>query len=169
LEHIEVENRKMLEKLALEYSLFGTFAFILVFILLMVGLLLAFVIAISDKWEELEYNSKYSSKWFKTSIKAVTVVTVLVGITILDMMLFSGIKIKFTELSTYYNIHNSPSNVTEYYKIEQKDDLLDLKLKDKYRDLGMLQEQAKAKIIKEDDKVYQVEYQGNQFEVKKGE
>lgn len=157
----------MLEKLALEYSLFGTFAFVLVFILLMVGLLLAFVIAISDKWEELEYSSKYSSKWFKTSIKAVTVVTVLVGITILDMMLFSGIKIKFTELSTYYNIHNSPSNVTEYYKIEQKDDLLDLRLKDKYRDLGMLQEQAKAKIVKEDDKLYQVEYQGNQFEVKK--
>jgi hypothetical protein len=159
----------MLEKLSLEYSLFGTYAVILVFILLMVGLLLAFIIAISDKWEELEYSSKYSSKWFKISIKAVTVVTVLVGITILDMMLFSGIKIKFTELSTYYNIHNSPSNVTEYYKIKQKDDLLDLRLKDKYRDLGMLQEQAKAKIIKEDDKVYQVEYQGNQFEVKKGE
>lgn len=155
----------MLEKLALEYSTFGTFAVILVFILLMVGLLLAFIIAISDKWEELEY----SCERFKTVIKATMGVTVLVGITILDMMLFFGIKIKFTELSTYYNIHNSPSNVTEYYKIEQKDGLLDLKLKDKYRDLGMLQEQAKAKIVKEDDKVYQVEYQGNQFEVKKGE
>lgn len=153
----------MLEKLALEYSLFGTFAFVLVFILLMVGLLLAFLIAISDKWEELEY----SSKRLKPAIKAVTVVTVLVGATILEMMLFFGIKIKFTEISTYYNIHNSPSNVTEYYKVERKDDLLDLKLKGKYRDLGMLQEQAKAKIVKEDDKVYQVEYQGNQFEVKK--
>lgn len=42
-----------------------------------------------------------------------------------------------------------------------------MKLKGKYRDLGMLQEQAKAKIVKEDDKAYQVEYQGNQFEVKK--
>ena len=153
----------MLEKLALEYSLFGTFAFVLVFILLMVGLLLAFLIAISDKWEELEY----SSKRLKPAIKAVTVVAVLVGATILEMMLFFGIKIKFTEISTYYNIHNSPSNVTEYYKVERKDDLLDLKLKGKYRDLGMLQEQAKAKIVKEDDKVYQVEYQGNQFEVKK--
>lgn len=153
----------MLEKLALEYSLFGTFAFVLVFILLMVGLLLAFLIAISDKWEELEY----SSKRLKPAIKAITVVTVLVGATILEMMLFFGIKIKFTEISTYYNIHNSPSNVTEYYKVERKDDLLDLKLKGKYRDLGMLQEQAKAKIVKEDDKVYQVEYQGNQFEVKK--
>lgn len=153
----------MLEKLALEYSLFGTFAFVLVFILLMVGLLLAFLIAISDKWEELEY----SNERFKTVTKAVMGVTVLVGATILEMMLFFGIKIKFTEISTYYNIHNSPSNVTEYYKIEQKDDLLDLKLKDKYRDLGMLQEQAKAKIVKEDDKAYQVEYQGNQFEVKK--
>ena len=165
MELIEVENRKMLEKLALEYSLFGTFAFILVFILLMVGLLIAFLIAVSDKWEELEYSSKH----LKTVTKAITVVTVLVGVTILEMMLFFGIKIKFTEISTYYNIHNSPSNVTEYYKIERKDDLLDLKLKDKYRDLGMLQEQAKAKIVKEDDKVYQVEYQGNQFEVKKGE
>lgn len=155
----------MLEKLALEYSLFGTFAFVLVFILLMVGLLLAFLIAVSDKWEELEYSSKH----LKIVTKAITVVTVLVGATILEMMLFFGIKIKFTEISTYYNIHNSPSNVTEYYKIEQKDDLLDLRLKDKYRDLGMLQEQAKAKIVKEDDKVYQVEYQGNQFEVKKGE
>ena len=157
----------MLEKLALEYSLFGTFAFILVFILLMVGLLLAFVIAISDKWEELEYNSKYSSKWFKTSIKAVTVVTVLVGITILDMMLFSGIKIKFTELSTYYNIHNSPSNVTEYYKIEQKDDLLDLKLKDKYRDLGVLQEREIVKLVKEDSNLYLIEYEGQYFEIEK--
>ncbi len=165
MEHIEVENRKMLEKLALEYSLFGTFAFILVFILLMVGLLLAFLIAISDRWEDLEY----SDERFRTVIKAVTVVTLLVGVTILEMNLFFGIKIKFTEISTYYNIHNNPSNVTEYYKVEQKDDLLDLKLKDKYRDLGMLQEQAKAKIVKEDDKVYQVEYQGNQFEVKKGE
>ena len=155
----------MLEKLALEYSLFGTFAFILVFILLMVGLLLAFLIAISDRWEDLEY----SDERFRTVIKAVTVVTLLVGVTILEMNLFFGIKIKFTEISTYYNIHNNPSNVTEYYKVEQKDDLLDLKLKDKYRDLGMLQEQAKAKIVKEDDKVYQVEYQGNQFEVKKGE
>lgn len=153
----------MLEKLALEYSTFGTFAVILVFILLMVGLLLAFIIAISDKWEELEY----SCKRFKTVIKATMGVTVLVGITILDMMLFFGIKIKFTELSTYYNIHNNPTNVTEYYKIERKDDLLDLRLKDKYRDLGVLQEQAKAKIVKEDDKVYQVEYQGYQFEVKK--
>lgn len=157
----------MLEKLALEYSLFGTYAVILVFILLMVGLLLAFVIAISDKWEELEYSSKYSSKWFKTSIKAVTVVTVLVGITILDMMLFSGIKIKFTELSTYYNIHNSPSNVTEYYKIEQKDDLLDLRLKDKYRDLGMLQEQEIVKLVKEDSNLYLIEYEGQYFEIEK--
>ena len=154
----------MLEKLALEYSLFGTFAFVLVFILLMVSLLLAFSIAVSDKWEELEYSSKH----LKTVTKAITVVTVLVGVTILEMMLFFGIKIKFTEISTYYNIHNSPSNVTEYYKIEQKDDLLDLRLKDKYRDLGMLQEQAKAKIVKEDDKVYQVKYQVNQFEGKKG-
>lgn len=157
----------MLEKLALEYSLFGTYAVILVFILLMVGLLLAFVIAISDKWEELEYSSKYSSKWFKTSIKAVTVVTVLVGITILDMMLFSGIKIKFTELSTYYNIHNSPSNVTEYYKIEQKDDLLDLKLKDKYRDLGVLQEREIVKLVKEDSNLYLIEYEGQYFEIEK--
>lgn len=157
----------MLEKLALEYSLFGTYAVILVFILLMVGLLLAFVIAISDKWEELEYSSKYSSKWFKTSIKAVTVVTVLVGITILDMMLFSGIKIKFTELSTYYNIHNSPSNVTEYYKIEQKDDLLDLRLKDKYRDLGMLQEREIVKLVKEDSNLYLIEYEGQYFEIEK--
>jgi amino acid transporter len=163
LEHIEVENRKMLEKLALEYSLFGSFAVVLVFILLMIGLLLAFLIAISNKWEELEY----SNERFKTAIKVVMGVTVLVGVAVLEMMLFFGIKIKFTEISTYYNIHNSPSNVTEYYKIEQKDDLLDLKLKDKYRDLGMLQEQAKAKIVKEDDKAYQVEYQGNQFEVKK--
>lgn len=153
----------MLEKLALEYSLFATFAFVLVFILLMVGLLLAFLIAISDKWEELEY----SSKRLKPAIKTVTVVTVLVGVTILEMMLFFGIKIKFTEISTYYNIHNNPRNVTEYYEIKQKDDLLDLRLKDKYRELGMLQEQAKAKIVKEDNKVYQVEYQGNQFEVKK--
>lgn len=153
----------MLEKLALEYSLFGSFAVVLVFILLMIGLLLAFLIAISDKWEELEY----SNERFKTAIKVVMGVTVLVGVAVLEMMLFFGIKIKFTEISTYYNIHNSPSNVTEYYKIEQKDDLLDLKLKDKYRDLGMLQEQAKAKIVKEEDKVYQVEYQGNQFEVKK--
>lgn len=157
----------MLEKLALEYSLFGTYAVILVFILLMVGLLLAFVIAISDKWEELEYSSKYSSKWFKTSIKAVTVVTVLVGITILDMMLFSGIKIKFTELSTYYNIHNSPSNVTEYYKIEQKVDLLDLKLKDKYRDLGVLQEREIVKLVKEDSNLYLIEYEGQYFEIEK--
>lgn len=157
----------MLEKLALEYSLFGTYAVILVFILLMVGLLLAFVIAISDKWEELEYSSKYSSKWFKTSIKAVTVVTVLVGITILDMMLFSGIKIKFTELSTYYNIHNSPSNVTEYYKIEQKDDLLDLRLKDKYRDLGVLQEREIVKLVKEDSNLYLIEYEGQYFEIEK--
>ena len=163
MEHIEVENRKMLEKLALEYSLFGSFAVVLVFILLMIGLLLAFLIAISNKWEELEY----SNERFKTAIKVVMGVTVLVGVAVLEMMLFFGIKIKFTEISTYYNIHNSPSNVTEYYKIEQKDDLLDLKLKDKYRDLGMLQEQAKAKIVKEDDKAYQVEYQGNQFEVKK--
>lgn len=153
----------MLEKLALEYSLFGSFAVVLVFILLMIGLLLAFLIAISDKWEELEY----SNERFKTAIKVVMGVTVLVGVAVLEMMLFFGIKIKFTEISTYYNIHNSPSNVTEYYKIEQKDDLLDLKLKDKYRDLGMLQEQATAKIVKEEDKVYQVEYQGNQFEVKK--
>lgn len=157
----------MLEKLALEYSLFGTYAVILVFILLMVGLLLAFVIAISDKWEELEYSSKYSSKWFKTSIKAVTVVTVLVGITILDMMLFFGIKIKFTELSTYYNIHNSPSNVTEYYKIEQKDDLLDLRLKDKYRDLGVLQEREIVKLVKEDSNLYLIEYEGQYFEIEK--
>lgn len=157
----------MLEKLALEYSLFGTYAVILVFILLMVGLLLAFVIAISDKWEELEYSSKYSSKWFKTSIKAVTVVTVLVGITILDMMLFSGIKIKFTELSTYYNIHNSPTNVTEYYKIEQKVDLLDLKLKDKYRDLGVLQEREIVKLVKEDSNLYLIEYEGQYFEIEK--
>ena len=140
----------MLEKLALEYSLFGSFAVVLVFILLMIGLLLAFLIAISDKWEELEY----SNERFKTAIKVVMGVTVLVGVAVLEMMLFFGIKIKFTEISTYY-------------KIEQKDDLLDLKLKDKYRDLGMLQEQAKAKIVKEEDKVYQVEYQGNQFEVKK--
>lgn len=157
----------MLEKLALEYSLFGTYAVILVFILLMVGLLLAFVIAISDKWEELEYSSKYSSKWFKTSIKAVTVVTVLVGITILDMMLFSGIKIKFTELSTYYNIHNNPTNVTEYYKIEQKVDLLDLKLKDKYRDLGVLQEREIVKLVKEDSNLYLIEYEGQYFEIEK--
>ena len=53
----------MLEKLALEYSLFGSFAVILVFILLMIGLLLAFLIAISDKWEELEY----SNERFKTA------------------------------------------------------------------------------------------------------
>ena len=155
----------MLENLALEYSLFGSFAVVLVFILLMIGLLLAFLIAISDKWEELEY----SNERFKTATKAVMGVTVLVGVTILEMMLFFGIKIKFTEISTYYNIHNSPSNITEYYKIEQKDDLLDLRLKDKYRDLGMLQEQARAKVVKEDDKVYQVDYQGDQFEVKKGE
>lgn len=31
----------------------------------------------------------------------------------------------------------------------------------------MLQEQARAKVVKEDDKVYQVEYQGDYFEVKK--
>lgn len=153
----------MLENLALEYSLFGSFAVILVFILLMIGLLLAFLIAISDKWEELEY----SNERFKTAIKVVMGVTVLVGIIILDLMLFFGIKIKFTELSNYYNIHNNPSNVAEYYEIKQKDGLLDLKLKDKYRDLGMLQEQAKAKIVKEDDKAYQVEYQGDYFEVKK--
>ena len=153
----------MLEKLALEYSLLGSFAVVLVFILLMIGLLLAFLIAISDKWEELEY----SNERFKTVTKAVMGVTVLVGVTILEMMLFFGIKIKFTELSNYYNIHNSPSNVTEYYEIKQKDDLLDLRLKDKYRDLGMLQEQARAKVVKEDDKVYQVEYQGQYFEVKK--
>lgn len=155
----------MLEKLALEYSLFGTYAVILVFILLMVGLLLAFVIAISDKWEELEYSHKH----LKTVTKAVTVVTVLVGITVLDMMLFFGIKIKFTELSNYYNIHNNPSNVAEYYEIKQKDDLLDLRLKDKYRDLGMLQEQARAKVVKEEDSFYQIEYKGEYFEVKKGE
>ena len=153
----------MLEKLALEYSLFGTFAFVLVFILLMAGLLLAFLIAISDKWEELEY----SSKRLKPAIKAVTVVTVLVGVTILEMMLFFAIKIQFIKISTYYGIHNNSSNVTEYYKIEQKDDLLDLKLKDKYRDLGVLQEREIVKLVKEDSNLYLIEYEGQYFEIEK--
>lgn len=69
----------MLENLALEYSLFGSFAVVLVFILLMIGLLLAFLIAISDKWEELEY----SNERFKTATKAVMGVTVLVGVTMI--------------------------------------------------------------------------------------
>ena len=59
------------------------------------------------------------------------------------------------------------SLVTEYYKIEQKVDLLDLKLKDKYRDLGVLQEREIVKLVKEDSNLYLIEYEGQYFEIEK--
>jgi hypothetical protein len=163
LEHIEVENRKMLEKLALEYSPLVTFVAISVLALLMLGLALYFLGTIKETW----VGSEDGYKPFNTADKILIGFSLLVGLAVFEIMLFFAITIQVTSLLTYFNIQDNPTNVVEYYKIEQKDDLLDLKMKDKYRDLGVLQEQAKAKIVKEDDKVYQVEYQGNQFEVKK--
>lgn len=67
----------------------------------------------------------------------------------------------------YFNVQDNPTNVTEYYKIEQKVDLLDLKLKDKYRDLGVLQEREIVKLVKEDSNLYLIEYEGQYFEIEK--
>lgn len=155
----------MLEKLALEYSPFVTLFAISVIALLMLGLALCFLGAIRDTW----VGSEGGYKPFNTADKILIGFSMLVGLATFEIMLFFAITIQVTSLLTYFNIQDNPTNVVEYYKIEQKDDLLDLKMKDKYRDLGVLQEQAKAKIVKEEDKVYQVEYQGDQFEVKKGE
>ena len=155
----------MLEKLALEYSPFVTLFAISVIALLMLGLALCFLGAIRDTW----VGSEDGYKPFNTADKILIGFSMLVGLAVFEIMLFFAITIQVTSLLTYFNIQDNPTNVTAYYKIEQEGDLLNLKLKDKYRDLGVLQEQAKAKIIKEDDKVYQVEYQGDQFEVKKGE
>lgn len=153
----------MLEKLALEYSPLVTFVAISVLALLMLGLALYFLGTIKETW----VGSEDGYKPFNIADKILIGFSLLVGLAVFEIMLFFAIEIQVTSLLTYFNIQDNPTNVVEYYKIEQKDDLLDLKLKDKYRDLGVLQERAKAKIVKEYDKVYQVEYQGNQFEVKK--
>lgn len=153
----------MLEKLALEYSPVGTFVLILTFAIIMVGGVPISFGEILETWQDSEYEYKR----FKIIGKILIGLSILIGVAICELILFFAIKIQFIKISTYYGIHNNSSNVTEYYKIEQKDDLLDLKLKDKYRDLGMLQERAKAKVIKEEDSFYQIEYEGEYFEVKK--
>ena len=42
------------------------------------------------------------------------------GLAVFEIMLFFAIKIQLTSLLTYFNVQDNPTNVTEYYKIEQK-------------------------------------------------
>lgn len=153
----------MLEKLALEYSPVGTFVLILAFAIIMVGVVPISFGEILETWQESEDEYKR----FKIIDKILIGLSILIGVAICELLLFFAIKIQFIKISTYYGIHNNSSNVTEYYKIEQKDDLLDLKLKDKYRDLGVLQEREIVKLVKEDSNLYLIEYEGQYFEVEK--
>ena len=153
----------MLEKLALEYSPVGTFVLILAFAIIMVGVVPISFGEILETWQESEDEYKR----FKIIDKILIGLSILIGVAICELLLFFAIKIQFIKIPTYYGIHNNSSNVTEYYKIEQKDDLLDLKLKDKYRDLGVLQEREIVKLVKEDSNLYLIEYEGQYFEVEK--
>ena len=153
----------MLEKLALEYSPVGTFVLILAFAIIMVGVVPISFGEILETWQESEDEYKR----FKIIDKILIGLSILIGVAICELLLFFAIKTQFIKISTYYGIHNNSSNVTEYYKIEQKDDLLDLKLKDKYRDLGVLQEREIVKLVKEDSNLYLIEYEGQYFEVEK--
>ena len=153
----------MLEKLALEYSPVGTFVLILAFAIIMVGVVPISFGEILETWQESEDEYKR----FKIIDKILIGLSILIGVAICELLLFFAIKIQFIKISTYYGIHNDSSNVTEYYKIEQKDDLLDLKLKDKYRDLGVLQEREIVKLVKEDSNLYLIEYEGQYFEIEK--
>jgi hypothetical protein len=153
----------MLEKLALEYSPVGTFVLILAFAIIMVGVVPISFGEILETWQESEDEYKR----FKIIDKILIGLSILIGVAICELLLFFAIKIQFIKISTYYGIHNNSSNVTEYYKIEQKDDLLDLKLKDKYRDLGVLQEREIVKLVKEDSNLYLIEYEGQYFEIEK--
>lgn len=152
----------MLEKLSLEYSPFGTLFVILVFALLMVGLVPFILNVIKKDW-------KGSDGYKRSTIvdKILTGFSLLLVLAVFEIALFFAIKVQLTGLLTYFDVQDNPTNVTEYYKIEQKDDLLDLKLKDKYRDLGVLQEREIVKLVKEDSNLYLIEYEGQYFEIEK--
>lgn len=153
----------MLEKLALEYSPLVTLVAISTLALLMLGLALYFLGTIKDTW----VGSADGYKPYNTADKILIGFSLLVGLAVFEIMLFFAIKIQLTSLLTYFNVQDNPTNVTEYYKIEQKVDLLDLKLKDKYRDLGVLQEREIVKLVKEDSNLYLIEYEGQYFEIEK--
>lgn len=153
----------MLEKLSLEYSPLVTLVAISTLALLMLGLALYFLGTIKDTW----VGSVDGYKPYNTADKILIGFSLLVGLAVFEIMLFFAIQLQFTSLLTYFDVQGNPTNVTEYYKIEQKDDLLDLKLKDKYRDLGVLQGREIVKLVKEDSNLYLIEYEGQYFEIEK--
>ena len=155
----------MLEKLGMGFGVGFEWFFIWFIILASIGLFAEIVIALKQVWRERSSCFKGARIEWKIVI---TFLFVMI-FTVMSYLGYAGIESSITTIERYSDIKQNPSNVAKYYQFKQKGDLLYLDLKHKYRGSWVLQEHTKAKIIKEEPKFYQVEYQGEYFEVKKGE
>lgn len=155
----------MLKKLGMGFGVRFEWFFICFIILALITLFAEIVIVLKRVWQERGSSFKGARIEWKIVITFFWVMLFMV----MSYLGYTGIKSSITIIERYNDIKQSPSNVAKYYRFRQKGDLLYLDLKHEYRGSWVLQEHTKAKIIREEPRSYQVEYQGEYFEIKKGE
>lgn len=153
----------MLEKLEMGFGIgFEWFCIVSVVILLFL-LFLELVIGMKRIWQGRDNR-------FKQTTRGKKVITTFLSLILFVMMNYLGfvvINSSSRAIERRNDIKQNPTNVAKYYKMEQKGEFLYLNLKYEYSSSWLLQNHVKAKIVKEEPKSYQVEYQGQYFEVKK--
>lgn len=154
----------MLEKLGMGFGVGFEWFFICFIIFASTALFVEIMIVLKRVWQERDSRFKGARTKWKIVITFFWVMLFMA----MSYLGYTGIKNSDTIIERYNDIKQNPSNVAKYYKFKQKGDLLYFDLKREYRGSWVLQEHTKTKIIKEKPESYQVEYQGEYFEVKKG-
>lgn len=153
----------MLEKLEMGFGIGFEWFCIGFTVILSISLLLELIIGMKKIWQEGDNRFKQMTRGKKVVITFLS----LILFVMMNYLGFVVINSSSRAIERRNDIKQNPTNVAKYYKMEQKGEFLYLNLKYEYSSSWLLQNHVKAKIAKEEPKSYQIEYQGDQFEIEK--
>lgn len=158
-----LEDKELLEKLALNYNENITWLFIGIVVCFAVISLVATIVSLVAIWEDSDKIIRYSEKLLLFSMTFLASVLFILA----EITCYLAIMGEIRGYNANKDIQKGVSDIKDYYEIKPKDNLLYFNLKGNYRGLGILEYHATAEIVEENPIVYKIEYEGDYFEIKK--
>ena len=148
-----LEDKELLERLALNYNENITWLLIGIVVCFAVISLVATVVSLVVLWKDRVTPFKCS--------KNLMLFFMIFEILVLFILIEIACCLAIMGEVRGYNANK------DYYEIKTKGNLLYFNLKGKYRGLGILEYHATAEVIEEKPTVYKIEYEGDYSEIKK--
>ena len=158
-----LEDKELLERLALNYNENITWLLIGIVVCFAVISLVATVVSLVVLWKDRVTPFKCS----KNLMLFFMIFEILVLFILIEIDCCLAIMGEVRGYNANKDIQKGVSDIKDYYEIKTKGNLLYFNLKGKYRGLGILEYHATAEVIEEKPTVYKIEYEGDYFEIKK--